>query len=142
MGLFLNEPVTVGYPRLGVVSLSRGGASVGDEAGSYTCPPPHRGCARYVSRRLMIDRTTISAIAAELGVSRHTVNTIAMQSVGKLTTAAGPDRLAGDGSSASMNTVGRLDASGARGPWRTGGYAANSRAPLADFVLTPGDTCG
>ena len=30
----------------------------------------------------------------------------------------------------------------ANSPTRTGGYAANSRAPLADFVLTPGDTCG
>ena len=38
-----------------------------------------RRCARYVLRRLMIDRTTISAIAAELGVSWHTVNTIAMR---------------------------------------------------------------
>jgi transposase len=34
--------------------------------------------ARYVLRRLMIDRTTVSAIAVELGVSWHTVNTIAM----------------------------------------------------------------
>jgi transposase len=32
-----------------------------------------RRCARYVLRRLMIDRTTISAIATELGVSWHTV---------------------------------------------------------------------
>ena len=35
--------------------------------------------ARYVLRRLMIDRTTVSAIAVELGVSWHTVNTIAMR---------------------------------------------------------------
>jgi hypothetical protein len=38
-----------------------------------------RRCARYVLRRLMIDRTTIAAIAAELGVSWHTVSSIAMQ---------------------------------------------------------------
>ncbi len=54
-----------------------------------------RRCTRYVLRRLMIDRTTISAIAAELGVSWHTVNTIAMQATAALVTAAGPDRLAG-----------------------------------------------
>ena len=46
-----------------------GGATLIDDAA--VCP--------YVLRRLMIDRTTISAIAAELGVSWHTVNTIAMQ---------------------------------------------------------------
>jgi hypothetical protein len=34
--------------------------------------------ARYVLRRLMIDRTTIAAIAAELGVSWHAVSAIAM----------------------------------------------------------------
>jgi hypothetical protein len=28
----------------------------------------------------------------------------------------------------------------ANSPWRTGGYAANSRAPLADSALTRGDT--
>lgn len=52
-----------------------------------------RRCARYVLRRLMIDRTTISAIAAELGVSWHTVSTIAMRTVAELITTAGPDRL-------------------------------------------------
>jgi transposase len=54
-----------------------------------------RRCARYVLRRLMIDRTTISAIAAELGVSWHTVSSIAMRTVADLIAAAGPDRLAG-----------------------------------------------
>jgi transposase len=54
-----------------------------------------RRCARYVLRRLMIDRTTISAIAAELGVSWHTVSSIAMRAVAGLVAAAGPDRLAG-----------------------------------------------
>jgi transposase len=43
----------------------------------------------------MVDRTTVSAIAAELGVSWHTVNTIAMQTTARLVNAAGPDRLAG-----------------------------------------------
>ena len=54
-----------------------------------------RRCARYVLRRLMIDRTTVSAIAAELGVSWHTVNSIAMQATAELVVAAGPYRLAG-----------------------------------------------
>jgi transposase len=54
-----------------------------------------RRCARYVLRRLMIDRTTISAIAAELGVSWHTVSAIAMRAVADLIAAVGPDRLAG-----------------------------------------------
>jgi transposase len=54
-----------------------------------------RRCARYVLRRLMIDRTTVSAIAAELGVSWHTVNSIAMGATADLVAAAGPDRLAG-----------------------------------------------
>ena len=38
----------------------------------------------------MIDRTTIAAIAAELGLSWHTVNTIAMRALAELITAAGP----------------------------------------------------
>ena len=54
-----------------------------------------RRCARYVLRRLMIDRTTVSAIAVELGVSWHTVNPIAMGATAALVAAAGPDRLAG-----------------------------------------------
>jgi len=54
-----------------------------------------RRCARYVLRRLMIDRTTISAIADELGVSWHTVSSIAMRTVADLIAAAGPDRLDG-----------------------------------------------
>lgn len=37
-----------------------------------------RRCARYILRRLMIDRMTISALARELGLSWDTVNTIAM----------------------------------------------------------------
>ncbi len=54
-----------------------------------------RRCARYVLRRLMIDRTTIAAIAAELGVSWHTVSSIAMHATAGLIAAAGPDRLTG-----------------------------------------------
>ena len=37
-----------------------------------------RRCARYILRRLMLDRTTISAVARELGLSWDTVNTIAI----------------------------------------------------------------
>jgi transposase len=37
-----------------------------------------RRCARYILRRLMIDRMTIAAVARELGLSWDTVNTIAM----------------------------------------------------------------
>jgi transposase len=54
-----------------------------------------RRCARYVLRRLMIDRTTISAIAAELGVSWHTLSSIAMRATADLIATAGPNRLAG-----------------------------------------------
>src|SRR3984893_5801754 len=54
-----------------------------------------RRCARYVLRRLMIDRTTVAAIATELGVSWHTVSTIAMRATADLVAAAGPDRRAG-----------------------------------------------
>jgi transposase len=54
-----------------------------------------RRCARYVLRRLMIDPTTIAAIATELGVSWHTVSAIAMRATAGLIAAAGPDRLSG-----------------------------------------------
>lgn len=54
-----------------------------------------RRCARYVLRRLMIDRTTIAAIAAEVAVSPPTVSSIAMRATADLVAAAGPDRLAG-----------------------------------------------
>jgi len=44
-GLFVNESAAVvgGYPRRRSVSLSWGGASVGDDSGSYTRIPHHRG---------------------------------------------------------------------------------------------------
>ena len=38
-----------------------------------------RRCARYILRRLMIDRATVAAVARELGLSWDTVNTIAME---------------------------------------------------------------
>jgi len=37
-----------------------------------------RRCARYICRRLMIDRATVAAVARELGLSWDTVNAIAM----------------------------------------------------------------
>jgi transposase len=37
-----------------------------------------RRCARYICRRLMIDRATVASVARELGLSWDTVNTIAM----------------------------------------------------------------
>lgn len=54
-----------------------------------------RRCARYVLRRLIIDRTSISAIAAELGLSWHTVSTIAMRATAELIATYGAERLAG-----------------------------------------------
>jgi transposase len=54
-----------------------------------------RRCARYVLRRLTIDRATIAAITAELGASWHTVSSIAMRATAHLIAASGPDRLAG-----------------------------------------------
>jgi transposase len=38
-----------------------------------------RRCARYILRRLMIDRMTVVAVARELGLSWDTVNTIAVE---------------------------------------------------------------
>jgi transposase len=38
-----------------------------------------RRCARYILRRLMIDRATVAAVARELGLSWDTVNAIAME---------------------------------------------------------------
>nr|WP_235678010.1 ISL3 family transposase [Mycolicibacterium sarraceniae] len=40
--------------------------------------PTTRRCARYICRRLMIDRATVAAVARELGLSWDTVNSIAM----------------------------------------------------------------
>jgi transposase len=87
----------VAVPRYRCQTLECGRAVFNQDLGKLAAPRSSttRRCARYVLRRLMIDRTTISAIAAELGVSWHTVNTIAMQATAALIAATGPDRLAG-----------------------------------------------
>lgn len=53
-----------------------------------------RRCAAYVLRRLMVDRVTVAAIAAELGLSWNTVNTIALQATATVV-AADTGRLEG-----------------------------------------------
>ena len=87
----------VAVPRYRCTSAECGRMVFNQDLGKLAAPrsATTRRCARYVLRRLMIDRTTVSAIAAELGVSWHTVNTIAMQATAQLVSAAGPDRLAG-----------------------------------------------
>jgi transposase len=54
-----------------------------------------RRCARYVLRRLAVDKATVSAIARELGRSWDTVNSIAGAATEALLLAAGPARLDG-----------------------------------------------
>ncbi len=87
----------VAVPRYRCTTAECGRAVFNQDLGKLAAPRASttRRCARYVLRRLMIDRTTISAIAAELGVSWHTVSSIAMRAVADLVAAAGPDRLAG-----------------------------------------------
>jgi transposase len=87
----------VAVPRYRCTTPQCGRAVFNQDLGKLAAPRSSttRRCARYVLRRLMIDRTTISAIAAELGVSWHTVSSIAMRAVADLVAAAGPDRLAG-----------------------------------------------
>jgi transposase len=46
-----------------------------------------RRCARYILRRLMIDRATIAAVARELGLSWDTVNSIAMDATAMIVAA-------------------------------------------------------
>ena len=46
-----------------------------------------RRCARYILRRLMIDRTTVAAVARELGLSWDTVNSIAMDATAMIVAA-------------------------------------------------------
>lgn len=53
-----------------------------------------RRCARYILRRLMIDRMTIAAVARELGLSWDTVNTIALDAT-QMIVAADTGRLDG-----------------------------------------------
>lgn len=87
----------VAVPRYRCTTAECGRAVFNQDLGKLAAPRASttRRCARYVLRRLMIDRTTISAIAAELGVSWHTVSSIAMRATAELIAAAGPDRLAG-----------------------------------------------
>ena len=84
-------------PRYRCVTIDCGRSVFNQDVGMLAVPRASttRRCARYVLRRLMVDRTTVSAIAAELGVSWHTVSSIAMRATEDLITAAGPDRLAG-----------------------------------------------
>jgi len=53
-----------------------------------------RRCARYVCRRLMVDRATVAAVARELGLSWDTGNTIAMDAT-QMIVAADTTRLDG-----------------------------------------------
>jgi transposase len=87
----------VAVPRYRCATVDCGRTVFNQDLGKLAAPRASttRRCARYVLRRLLIDRTTISAIAAELGVSWHTVSTIAMRATTDLIAAAGPDRLAG-----------------------------------------------
>jgi transposase len=87
----------VAVPRYRCTTPACGRAVFNQDLGKLAAPRASttRRCARYVLRRLMIDRTTISAIAAELGVSWHTVSSIAMRATAELVVTAGPDRLAG-----------------------------------------------
>jgi transposase len=87
----------VAVPRYRCVTVECGRAVFNQDLGKLAAPRSSttRRCARYVLRRLMIDRTTISAIAAELGVTWHTVSSIAMRATAGLVAAAGPDRLTG-----------------------------------------------
>ena len=82
----------VAVPRYRCLTPECGRAVFNQNLGKLAAPRASttRRYARYVLRRLMIDRTTISAIAAELGVSWHTVSAIAMRAVADLITAVGP----------------------------------------------------
>ena len=87
----------VAVPRYRCTTSDCGRAVFNQDLGKLAAPRASttRRCSRYVLRRLLIDRTTISAIAAELGVSWHTVSTIAMRTTADRIAAAGADRLAG-----------------------------------------------
>jgi transposase len=87
----------VAVPRYRCTTPECGRAVFNQDLGKLASPRSSttRRCARYVLRRLMIDRTTIAAIAAELGVTWHTVSSIAMRATAALVDAAGPDRLTG-----------------------------------------------
>jgi transposase len=61
----------VAVPRYRWTTPACGRAMFNRDLGKLAAPRSSttRRCARYMLRRLMIDRTTVSAIAAELGVS-------------------------------------------------------------------------
>jgi transposase len=54
-----------------------------------------RRCARFILRRLMLDKSTVAAVARELGRSWDTVNDIAVAATSELLLTAGPARLDG-----------------------------------------------
>jgi transposase len=54
-----------------------------------------RRCARFILRRLVLDKATVSAVARELGRSWDTVNSIAVAATRELLLTAGPARLEG-----------------------------------------------
>ncbi len=87
----------VAVPRYRCLTAACGRMVFNQDLGKLAAPRSSttRRCARYVLRRLINDRTTISAIAAELGVSWHTVSTIAMQATAALIEAHGAARLDG-----------------------------------------------
>jgi transposase len=84
-------------PRYRCLTVSCGRAVFNQDLGKLAAARSSttRRCARYVLRRLMIDRTTVSAIAAELGVTWHTVSSIAMRATAGLIASTGADRLTG-----------------------------------------------
>jgi transposase len=63
----------VAVPRYRCTTAECGRAVFNQDLGKLAAPRSSttRRCARYVLRRLMIDRTTVSAIPAELGLSWH-----------------------------------------------------------------------
>ena len=87
----------VAVPRYRCLTVSCGRAVFNQDLGKLAAARSSttRRCARYVLRRLMIDRTTVSAIAAELGVTWHTVSSIAMRATAGLIASTGADRLTG-----------------------------------------------
>ena len=54
-----------------------------------------RRCATFILRRLMLDKTTVAAVARELGRSWDTVNDIAVEATTALLLTTGPTRLEG-----------------------------------------------
>ncbi len=110
----------VAVPRYRCTTAQCGRVVFNQDLGKLAAPRSSttRRCARYVLRRLMIDRTTVSAIAGELGLSWHTVSTIAMRAVADLIAAAGPDAWPAYGSSESTSTAGPHAGAAPRGSSR------------------------